>query len=682
MSDRRQTASDRTEHVVMRWQASWSSVLRLGGGLAMMWVIRGWLLGQLEGQFSPPVASRGSVALAVLFGLITMWIWFPAGWQRLIRWGMCVRRWIRQFRWVLLAMTVVAFPYVVLYSRYRTKFTLLSVRWLLFLGVAFLAAFFYAPDDARELTFRDVLAGLLLTGSVFAFLSAYVNVSSYPFRLDWSEGNRFWEYSLRFARNRYNYPAGRIEIVMDPGRQFLWGLIFLIPDASIFWARFWNAFLFTVPYLVFAWVAFSQPKEGRRLAFWAGLWGFLFLRQGPIYTPLLLSALLVALADMVALLWVGVSLMAVAGYYAALTRYTWLFAPALWAVILTLGRVREGKEWASAVRRAAWLGAAGLLGALATGQWRVFWETALGLVRRYVFASEPLSVATQPLYATHPLVWSRLWPNPTFGPGILLGIVLAAGPVVLLWWLWRRQGIWKMWSGALGVNLFILAVFLATGVVASLKIGAGDNLHHLDTFLVGVVFFTVVLWRQGGVTWLRQPRWDVGGRVLLALAVLIPMAFALPLPPRSIPVERKWRRTLSAVQEYVQQANQLGEAILFIDHRQLLTFGFVDSVPLVPEYEKQMMMEHAMAGDAVYFASYYRDLAERRFGLIVTEPLYTFLQDENESVFAAENNAWVKWVAAPTLCYYEPIATFRLDDVQLLAPREEPLDCQDIISVP
>jgi hypothetical protein len=51
---------------------------------------------------------------------------------------------------------------------------------------------------------------------------------------------------------------------------------------------------------------------------------------------------------------------------------------------------------------------------------------------------------------------------------------------------------------------------------------------------------------------------------------------------------------------------------------------------------------------------------------------------ESEYHFGDENNAWVKWVAGPILCYYKPLVTFKDVKVQLLTPREDAGDCPDI----
>ena len=73
-------------------------------------------------------------------------------------------------------------------------------------------------------------------------------------------------------------------------------------------------------------------------------------------------------------------------------------------------------------------------------------------------------------------------------------------------------------------------------------------------------------------------------------------------------------------------------------------------------------------------AGLYKDLAEHRFSLIISDPLRTPIKDSDYG-FGEENNAWVKWVARPVLCYYEEQNTLDNVRVELLIPREGNPDC-------
>jgi hypothetical protein len=131
--------------------------------------------------------------------------------------------------------------------------------------------------------------------------------------------------------------------------------------------------------------------------------------------------------------------------------------------------------------------------------------------------------------------------------------------------------------------------------------------------------------------------------------------------------------TLKGIQREIDKSIDDGE-ILFVDQRQLLTFGFVKNVPLVPDYDKKVLIERALASNDEYFQLFYKDLADKRFSLIISQPLNTPKKGSNNE-FGEENNAWVKWVADPLLCYYEVKQTFLDTGVQLLVPRQGSLDC-------
>jgi len=143
------------------------------------------------------------------------------------------------------------------------------------------------------------------------------------------------------------------------------------------------------------------------------------------------------------------------------------------------------------------------------------------------------------------------------------------------------------------------------------------------------------------------------------------------------PSEEVVAESLAVIQGEVDRAKEEGE-VLFMDQRQLLTFGFIEDVPLVPDYDKKVLIEEAMTGNRVYFQEFYRDLEEHRFSLIIVQPLNTSIQ-ENEYEFGEEGNAWLKWVGRPLLCFYEIKETIRDVNVQLLTPRSVPRDCAKTI---
>ena len=153
-----------------------------------------------------------------------------------------------------------------------------------------------------------------------------------------------------------------------------------------------------------------------------------------------------------------------------------------------------------------------------------------------------------------------------------------------------------------------------------------------------------------------------------------------PLPnplPDTLPSEADTIKALESVQRKVAKAAQTGE-VLFMDQRQLLTFGYISDVPLIPEYDKKVLINRSFEWKAQYFEGFYQDLASQRFSLIITNPVNRRL-DKTEGHFGEENNAWVKWVTTPLLCYYESLDRLKRVDVELLVPRQDISACDQVL---
>src|SRR6185436_8933224 len=95
--------------------------------------------------------------------------------------------------------------------------------------------------------------------------------------------------------------------------------------------------------------------------------------------------------------------------------------------------------------------------------------------------------------------------------------------------------------------------------------------------------------RESEVRW---PFWAVGLVILLLLTAAYPFT---PLssnasynPWLDLPKDTAVSKTLSAIRTEVKNAAKNGD-VLFMDQRQLLTFGYLPPVPFVPEYEKKYM---------------------------------------------------------------------------------------------
>ncbi len=680
-----------------------------------------WGTGRWWGEFSLKWAAF--FAAFVVFCLLSwlgavLALWKPKVFGRLPERLITFRERAGLLRWLVVLALLLLPVWFMQYSPWGIVFWWPYVRWVIWIySVLGLAVFLHS--GARLGSWITLLAAILLTTSAYSIALAFINVSDYPFSRGWSEGNRMWDYSMLFGRHLYDPPPGKdVYVLIDIGRQFIGGLPFLIPGLTIQAERFWIALTGVLPYFFLGLAAFRADARYKKAWLLLALWAFIFLKQGPIHPPLVMCAFATALVWR-SPLWVGIPLIFLTGYFAEESRYTWLFAPGIWIVMLEFGgaALQAGRVGKSAWLRSAVLGISGAVGGYfgpALLRWLMAaWEhlrSAPVSVAEGTPYPPPVSVAPSVSVAavtseasSQPLLWYRLFPNATHHTGILISLFVAIVPLaaVLLYLSltkkWTLNG-WQKWSLALP-----LLAFLIVGLIVSAKIGGGGDLHNLDMFLIGLFFIGVIAWENGGRDWLRgvdaAPLWVKGALVLLMalpgrypiselrgyhfaeqaswLVTLTDVGEAKFL--EMLPAEAEVEEVLQTIRREVEAAKTHGE-VLFIDQRQLLTFGYVRDVPFVPEYEKKILMNEALSGEAHYFQSFYADLQARRFSLIVTEPLKSPVRD-SDFQFGEENNAWVTWVVDPLLCYYQPIATFKSVQVQLLVPLQEEVDCSSVLPV-
>jgi hypothetical protein len=538
---------------------------------------------------------------------------------------------------------------------------------MLLLTSSLLYALVTSAGESHLLTRTSFFLGLLLTGSVFAMGDYLTNVTNYPFTLSWSEGNRLYDYSIYFGSDRYTIPGKLTIPFRAPGRHMLWGSIFLIPDTPIWLHRLWDAILWTIPYLLLGFLIARWGTLGGKGKLMFSLWVFLFLTQGPIYTPLVLSALLIVIFVHPGRWLLSLLGVVLASFYAASSRYTWFAAPMTWTILILLSafNINRGEKFIVTLRRIipiALISFAGLAAAV--------------IAHPQLILPQELTTGSS---FSQPLLWFRLLPNATYNEGIILGIITKTIPLITLmvWLIVSKQ--WKLnW-----IQKFTFVgsafAFLMVGLIISVKIGGGNNLHNLDMYLVTLVILSGLMLK--GVNKIYLSKWPSWAQGILVLAIFIPSWNSFnTATPLQLPSQNIIANALETIQTEVKEAKNQGE-ILFIDQRQLLTFNFIQDVQLVSEYEKKLLMERAMANNFDYFQGFYEDLADKRFSLIVSNPLSRKKQYSTDS-FAEENNAWVKWIARPVLCYYKPVYTSIEVRIQLLVPRATPKNCPKYIYPP
>jgi hypothetical protein len=611
------------------------------------------------------LASRAAIMLGFFLNMLLIALLYGAPGQALRSRLLQLRRSLGRSRYALAGLFLLT-PLVYRYALGAGGYILYpSTRFLVLLLALWMVAFVIGTDPDRLVSLRTIglSAGAILL--VSAITRSLLLVVDNPFSLSWSEGNRLYDYSIVFGQDLYNHSGMIPDPYGTPGRYGLWGILFLFHGLPIWVHRLWNVVLLTLPSFILSWALTRrlQPAILRQAVF---LWiTALFIVLAPLHPPFMLVAIVVAVFAFHRSPYVrGASLIA-ASLYAGLSRWTWVFAPGAWGALIDLFLYYPA-------RKGPWLRR--LYPAIVMTFLGVLPGFLLNIGNFLGYSSGELATAQQPL------LWYRLLPNATLGPGILLLMLVTTGPLlVLLAYLvvsrrWDLDG-WQLiavWGALIG--------FLAAGLVISTKIGGGGDLHNLDMY-IATLALVMALGLSARISSLDVTRWPVLPLALLCFLLIFPLYQFTPFysgaashPWLNLPDNLQTETAMASIRSAVDKYSSRGE-VLFMDQRQLLTFGYVKPIPLIYQYEKKYMMDQAMAANAGYFALYYQDLAKARFSLIVTELLRVNFKGQT-GVFSEENDAWVTWVSAPTLCFYEPIMTDKVVGVQLLVPKASPRKCE------
>jgi hypothetical protein len=166
----------------------------------------------------------------------------------------------------------------------------------------------------------------------------------------------------------------------------------------------------------------------------------------------------------------------------------------------------------------------------------------------------------------------------------------------------------------------------------------------------------------------------------LTIAVLVPVVFLIPfLSPHPRYDDDRNQTAYQQLIQAVKEASTKGP-VLFINERQLVTFGDV-AVPLIADYEAVTLMEMAMSNNQMYLNKFHRDLETHRFAAIVAAKQNRAIKQEGPA--AEENNVWNSRVSPYILCYYRPIVTVEPQGnrLEVYVPATELTDCNDLLSV-
>jgi hypothetical protein len=539
----------------------------------------------------------------------------------------------------------------------------LSVRVLLFWGGALFGMICSKMAWSKLSWLTALILALLANAGVYSLSVIFSDVNNYPFSLGWSEVSRYYGASLFFARQLYGQ---RLPL---PALHPTWHLLLTVPyffgKLPIWIHRFWQAFLQLILILATGIVFTRRLRTPNRLVFWGVvLWAFLFMRQSTILFSLLPAAIIILGWVEPRRFWRTTLLVLLASIWAGLSRINWFPVPGILAGVIYLFEIpyRDSKSWV----RYLWKPAAWLLAgtALAFGVNSLYNLLSGNAVKGGQFASS----------LTSDLLWYRLLPNATYPPGILLATALASAPLALIIFLVLRRYRQAFHPSRLAGIFAVMAVLLVGGLVVSIKIGGGSDLHNLDAYFLMLMLCAGYAYFRG---WAPEHPMDLPASrdiPVLFLVIILPIWFILQTGGTWFTWDHGLASRLeNTIRARAEQVAQGGSEVLFISQRQLLALKQVD-VPLIPAYEQDYLMEMVMSHNQVYLSRFQSDLRQQRFAMIVAEPQVDHLYQRDRG-FSEENNLWVQDVSKPLLCYYELASQPDMEfNVSVYIPRNRP--CQ------
>ena len=648
----------------------WRFVVALTAALSFLSVYQ--ILGsanKLGVDFSASRSWMGLVALLSLIGLLAL-LFFAETWSRyqeqILSFVEVPERASSQLHWIgLLILTLALTGYSIAFMFPFIQRFLGGMGWMRFLIFWFfsLIGIWGIKLFRRDTPWFIALITMVLCQSTLHLLLVYwPRVTDYPFAMGWSETSRYYYPSLFVSQKVYGqgYPWP----ILHPTLHLLLAPPYLF-DAPLWVHRAWQVAIRYI--LVGAVVPVLMTRlsiPGRATRWLVGLWMFLFLFMGPVYFHLTIPVIILLLgfssqndrrtwsAIILASIWCGWS------------RLNWYPMPGMIAAVLYLLEVPyRGKNlWRYLLKPALWFVAGILIAVIAQ---RIYVALS-GVPDSSIFFT---SLASD-------LLWYRLWPNASYFLGILPGALLASLPIWIAMFIVIRSRK-NDWHPLRLVLIFTaLFVLFLGGLVVSLKIGGGANLHNMDAYfsllLIVLAYLVFARYRpkSGNIAQPVPLHW------LLIVSLLIMPAWSyLQFNIGSVNYDpARTQNVMTSLQEYVDQTNAQGGQILFITQRHLLSMHMLNNVALVPEYEREDLMEIAMSNNIPYLQTFREDMEDQRFALIVVDPLNYNVLSKNRS-FAEENNVWVTRIMKSILCNYREESIFPADEIALYVPQEGARQC-------
>jgi len=574
----------------------------------------------------------------------------------------------------IFAVILLAFPLLYLHPYYGDLLGKQPFIRLFLFFLFSLAGMFALKLAFPRLEFSSALSFALLSQAAANLFVTYLpDISTYPFAMGWAETSRLYYPSLFLSRLVYgqSFPSP----ILHPSLHLLLAPPYLI-DAPLWFQRAWQVFMrFALVGLITPALLSRLKIESRIRRWFASLWILVYLFTIPLYMHLAVIVF--------TMLW-GYSSknnrrtwfwLILASVWAGWSRLNWFPMPGILATVLYLLEVPYQPRITNAEQRST-----------VNSQWSVALYLAKPVL--WIIAGTAVAIASQRAYIilsrvpasafytslSSDLLWYRLWPSASYSLGVLPGILLFALPILL--WLGfapSRREIHPLRQVLLGLGL---AGLFVVGIFVSMKIGGGADLHNMDVFSVPLLIIFAYLFTNSHASEavnpssafpLANPLPHPYLRAILLLLVIIPAWFGMRVSAGV------WQYDPAAAQatltELQRRVDKTPGEILFISQRHLVSMHMLKGVTLVPQYEREDLMELAMSRNtAALEAGFYADLQAHRFAMIIVDPLRINYLGSNYAM-GEENNAWTRYIIKPILCNYKQDAVFSADRIAIYVPQ-------------
>jgi hypothetical protein len=597
-----------------------------------------------------------SITIAVVGLLFATGVWLLPKkiWTQSAHKRKGIRQIIHNLKWlnliILLAFGAIYLGIYWFLGNYSWLIEPLSIKIAWFLIISTLQGIILAGWRGWKLGSSLWIAAMML-GLIHTCAKYLPNFTDYPFAISWAETS--WYYYASFFFSHRIYSASIPWPFLDIGRPFLLSFPLIIPHISIGVERIWQVFLW-IGITIFSAFALVHrfPNIRRSTAFlWTVIWVFLFFQAGSIYYHLQLIAVIILMGVNPRRPLASVPWLILASILGGIVRINWLPVPTMLALAIYFLEIKlePNENWLKYLKWPIWWGIIGLF------------SGGVSLLV-YLWVSGQVETRINTKFSS-PLIWERLLPNSAFLPGILIGCVLLGLPLV--WIIVKKIKVNHL--GGLRTSLLsvMLLILFIGGIISSLKIGGGTNLHNLDAFWILLALWAgYSLNEQSGTINKFLPMSNTGLYFLSLIPVLWCVLTNLSLPGYNRQTTQNDLRTLRQV---TQASAAQGGEVLFIYQRHLLTFGEIGNVPLVTDYELEELTEMGMGNNEVYLHAFQNDLYENRFALIITD-IQPEMRVSRDNPLVEESDTWWFTVTVPLREYYHEVLRLPDEGIQVWAP--------------